>query len=142
MRGPVAAYAPVLFWAAVILVLGSGTGSAAQTSRILKPLIEFFFPDAAPDTFLIIHALIRKTAHFVEYAILALLSARAAFLTEGPLRRFWWAFGLAVVSAVAVADEINQSFYSTRTGSEWDVLLDIAGGVFALGCVALIRWRR
>ena len=141
-RGRFFAYAPVLVWVAVILILGSGPGSSAQTSRFIKPLIEFFFPDAAPDTFLLVHGFIRKTAHFVEYAVLALLSARAALLTDGQLRKYWWLFALGLVVAVAVTDEINQSFYSTRTSSEWDVLLDITGGAFAIVCVALIRWRR
>lgn len=139
-RGRTFAYAPLFIWIAVILILGSGPGSSAQTSRFIKPLIDFFFPGAAPDTFLLVHAAIRKTAHFVEYAVLALLAARAFLATTNArVNRYWLPLSLAIVAAVAATDEFNQSFYSTRTSSVWDVLLDAAGGVFALLCVAIFR---
>jgi VanZ family protein len=132
-RGRLIAYAPLILWTALILVLGSSTGSMAQTSRIIKPLIEFFLPTAAPETVLIIHAAIRKTAHFVEYAVLAMLAARAyggAGSNQG--RGKWAIWTLITVVAVAAADEFVQSFNVTRTGSPLDVLLDLAGGIAGL----------
>lgn len=142
-RGRFFAYAPLVVWVAVILFLGSGSGSMAQTSRFIKPLIEFFFPDASPDTFLLVHAFIRKAAHFVEYAILAFLAARAfSNSPELTLRKFWIPFSFAAVCIVAGTDEINQSFQSSRTSSGWDVLLDIGGGAFALAVFATNRKRR
>ena len=142
-RGRFFAYAPLVLWAVLILILGSGAGSTAQTSRFIKPLIEFFFPDAAPDTFLLVHAFIRKTAHFVEYAILAALAARAfsGFSTGWP-RRNSILSSAAVVVGVASLDEFNQSFLISRTGSGWDVLLDMAGGAAVLATYYLIRNRR
>ena len=127
----------------MILVLGTGTGSMAQTSRIIKPLIEFFFPGAAPDTFLLVHAAIRKTAHFVEYAILAFLASRAFVLSGSAAMRSRWAAGaLALVIATAAIDELNQSFLATRTGSPWDVMLDLCGGLSAVLVVYAFRRRR
>ena len=105
----------------------------AETSRFIRPLIEFFFPSAAPDTFLIVHAIIRKTAHFVEYAMLAFFAARS--FSNSPLdalRNYWALASLAVVVLVAMIDESGQSFNVSRTGSIWDVLLDISGGVTML----------
>ncbi|MGD9560795.1 MAG: VanZ family protein [Pyrinomonadaceae bacterium] len=137
------AYAPLVLWIAVILVLGSGPGASAQTSRFIKPLIDFFFPDASPDTFLLVHSFIRKTAHFVEYAILAILAGRA--LLASPFRklhRHWIIVSLASVVAVAAADEFNQSFQSARTGSGIDVLLDLSGGLAGVVIFALFLKKR
>jgi len=105
----------------------------AQTSRIIKPLIEFFFPTASPETVLIVHAAIRKTAHFVEYAVLATLAARAyGRAASNQVRGKWAIWALITVVAVAAADEFVQSFNVTRTGSPFDVLLDLAGGIAGL----------
>ena len=138
------AYAPLFLWTAVILVLGSSSGSMAQTSRIIKPLIEFFFPVASPETVLIVHAAIRKTAHFVEYAVLAMLAARAYGRSASNwIRGKWPVWALITVVAVAAVDEFIQSFNVARTGSPFDVLLDLAGGTAGLVLfAALARLRR
>ena len=137
-RGRFFVYAPLIIWIAIILILGSGPGASAQTSRFIRPLIEFFFPSASPDTFLLIHAFIRKAAHFIEYAVLAFLAARVFVIGQ----KHWILLSFAVVAVVAATDEINQSFYSSRSGSGWDVLLDAAGGAFALLCIAVFRRRK
>ena len=114
----------------------------AETSRFIRPLIEFFFPSAAPDTFLLIHAFIRKTAHFVEYAVLGLFAARAfSNSSVNILRKYWTLFSVAIVVLIAVIDEINQSLGTSRTGSVWDALLDISGGISAILVFYLIRGR-
>ena len=142
-RGRILRYAPLVLWIGVILFLSSNQGSMAETSRFIRPIIEFFFPSAAPDTFLIVHALIRKAAHFVEYAILAVFAARAfCGSPTGPLSRYWHAFSILLVLIVAAIDEINQSIIISRTGSGWDVLLDLSGGLAAV-CILWIaknRW--
>lgn len=139
-RGRFFAYAPLVLWIVVILTLGSGPGSMAQTSRFVGPLIEFFFPGAAPETFLAIHVLIRKAAHFVEYAILALLAARAfASLSASATWRHLILLPLALTASVACIDEINQSFQTSRTSSSWDVFLDQAGAITALAIFYFFR---
>lgn len=136
------AYAPFVVWIIVVLVLGSSQGSSAQTSRFIRPIIEFFFPNAAPDTFLLIHAFIRKTAHFVEYGILAMLAARAFSGPSSTLMRRRWAWiSIGAVAAVACIDELTQSFLTTRTGSVLDFLLDLAGGLTGLALYYLARRR-
>ena len=129
-RGRIIRYAPVLLWVGVILFLSSDQGSMAETSRFIRPLIEFFFPSAAPETFLLVHAAVRKTAHFVEYAVFAFFASRAFSNSSiHALRYYWPAAAFAAVAAVAVIDESNQGFNASRTGSAWDVLLDISGGI-------------
>jgi VanZ family protein len=121
------AYAPLIFWTALILGLGTGMGSMNETSRIIRPLLEFFFPSASPESLTIYHGYIRKFAHFAEYAVLAFLACRAF-----PGLRFRFVFALLIVALVASIDEINQSFNSARTSSFWDVLLDVGGGTAAI----------
>ncbi len=71
---------------------------------------------------LVNHAL-RKGAHVVAYGLLGLL----AWFAD---RRTFVA--LAMTAAVAVADETRQSLTLTRSGTVWDVLLDLAGAALAI----------
>jgi VanZ family protein len=130
-------------WVGVIFFASTGNLSAPNTSRILRPLLVWLFPGITEATLLQAHFVVRKGAHFAEYAVLALLAARA-FLSssrEG-LRRRWWPASLALVASCALLDEYHQSFVSTRTGTVYDSLIDIAGGASALAVVALWRARR
>ncbi len=120
------AYAPVVIWIGVIFLLSSPEGASVQTSRILRPLIEFFFPNASPDTFQTIHFIIRKSAHFTVYGILSFLAIRAFRLSGLAWKSF--VLALVVVLAVAALDEFNQSFEPSRTSAVSDVFLDMSGG--------------
>lgn len=133
-------YAPVLFWLGVIFYLSSGSGSASETSRIIGPLVRFFYPAVDEMTLQTIHWLVRKAAHVTEYAILAALAARAVLGTRVEwLRNFWLLLPLLLVVVTASADEFNQSFNVQRSGSAWDVILDISGGALALALIWLFR---
>jgi VanZ family protein len=120
------AYAPLIVWIIVVLGLGTGIGSMNETSRFIRPLLEFLFPDASPAKLLQYHGYIRKLAHFAEYAILAFFAYRA-FKVRRP-----FVLAILLVAAVAIADEMNQSFSSSRTASPNDVLLDVIGGASTL----------
>jgi VanZ family protein len=135
-------YAPLIFWTGLVLFASTGTMSASNTSRIIEPLARWLFPrisDARVET---IHFVIRKCAHFTEYAILALLAARA-FLPSSKefLRRHWLVASLALVVCVSLADEFNQSFNPARTGTIKDSALDTIGGLTALTVLAYLRAR-
>ncbi len=104
-----------------------------ETSRIIGPLLKFFFPEMAEESRRSIHAFIRKSAHFTEYAILAFFAARALTAAGTGLLRNWrYLIPLVLVAIVAAADEFNQSFEAARTSSVWDSLLDITGGAAML----------
>jgi VanZ family protein len=142
-RASVYAYAPLILWIGLVFFLSTGQGAASETSRIIRPILEFLFPLASEETLRAYHGYIRKTAHFAEYAVMAFLAVRAfsrssvARLRTRPLP---WAFVL--VLPVAAADELNQSFLASRTGSFWDVLLDAAGGAAMIAVIWMIRKRR
>jgi VanZ family protein len=131
------AYAPLFLWIGVIFYMSSGAGAFEHTSRFIGPLLAFLFPDASAETLAIYHVYIRKFAHFGAYGILALLAWRA-FRNA----RSWPIRTLGVVLVVAVIDEINQSYNSSRTGTATDVLLDLLGGAFAVCLVWLVSQRR
>lgn len=143
-RGRLSAYAPVFLWVAVIFYLSSDSGSMNETSRFLRPLVLFFFPDISEASLQIIHGIVRKSAHVIEYAVLALLVLRAVWRSHFEvLRRYRFVVPLLFVIAIASIDEFNQSFSSARTGTYQDVLLDTAGGTIAVLAVWLwTRFRR
>ena len=112
----------------------------AETSRIIRPILEFLFPSASEETLLMLVRAIRKFAHFAEYAALAFFAARAlctSFLQI--LRNFWFAGAMLLVVIVASIDETNQAFTSSRTGSIGDVLIDVVGGITMIVFLALFK---
>lgn len=114
--------------------------SASNTSRIIAPLFKWLFPAITEAQLIVVHFIVRKTAHFGEYAVLGLLAARAFIhSTQGRLRRGWFIAALALVVSVALLDEYNQSLNAARTGTIWDSLIDISGGATAL--VVFVLWR-
>lgn len=136
-------YAPFLVWTAMIFIASSSTGSAENTSRFIRPLLEFIFYSAEPAFIDSIHFFIRKTAHFVFYGILALFALRAfigsskSILGSRPAVSAFFA-----VLVIASLDEFNQSFNPARTGNHMDVLLDLAGAMFFLILTSLIKRTR
>jgi len=131
----------VLLWAAVVWSLGGDSFSASETSRFLRPMIEWLFPEfSVSDMYRLLYA-IRKTAHVVEYALLAVLILRALWI--GSLRSLLQSLGLTLllVATMAIADESRQGTSAARGGSGWDVLLDVSGGFLAVAIVLVIQSR-
>ena len=135
-------YGPLIVWAAAIFVFSSGVFSGSKTSSVLRPLLLWVYPSISDAALALVHVLIRKGAHFFEYAILAVLAARA-FRTSSRdfLRSRWFAVSLAFVALYALSDEFHQSFVSSRTASIYDCLIDTAGGLMALTVISY-RYKR
>ena len=136
-------YGPLVAWGGFVLFASSASFSASNTSRIIRPLLLWLFPEISEASLASVHFLVRKAAHLSEYAVLALLAARA-FRTshQEKLRRRWWLAAFAFVVCVALTDEYHQSFLPSRTGTIYDSLLDMSGGAAALACAALWLARR
>ncbi len=133
------AFAPIVLWIAVIFFLSSSLGSMSHTSMLIRPLLDLLFPFEPEETLRLYHAYVRKAAHFIEYAILAVFAVRAfSSLTNRHIRIFL--YGLLTVVLVSVIDEVNQSFDPSRTGSLYDVLIDISGGVTMFAILWIARW--
>src|SRR5215213_855696 len=112
----------------------------SNTSRFIRPLLEFLFPNTPEEILVIYHGYIRKFAHFAEYFALAFFAARAFSGSSNKiLRKFWFIFSMVLIVIVATADETNQSFLASRTSSVYDVLLDCSGGLTMILLLAVIR---
>jgi VanZ family protein len=114
--------------------------SAVNTSRIIGPILYWLFPNTTPETLAVVHYAVRKAAHFCEYAVLGLLSARAFRTSSQPiLRRHWFLSALLLIAIFALVDEYHQSFVPSRTASVYDSLIDTSGGLVAL--ILMSRWK-
>ena len=133
----------------LIFGMSSDAGSTRNTSRIIGPILRWFNPDIPDETIWGIQLVVRKTAHFTEYGILALLLWRARRRSIESSEKLWrWSqagVALGVTVLFAITDEWHQSFVPSREGSLRDVLIDSAGatmalaGLWWLGC-RLRKW--
>jgi len=129
----VSRYAPLVLWLAFIFFASSNSFSASNTSRFVGPLVLWLFPDTSQETLNAIHFVVRKLAHFSEYALLGILAARAFRSSPKPsIHRYWFWISAALIVSYAFLDEYHQSFVPTRTASFVDSLIDISGGLTAL----------
>lgn len=140
-------------------------GAASNTSRFIRPFLEWLFPNASVETITLYHDYVRKLAHFTEYAILAFWVWRAfrkggnpraskgaeeehaplqsRFRLERLVEKYWYLVSFLIVAVVASIDEFNQSFNLARTGSGYDVLLDVSGGIMMILFIWAIKsWRK
>lgn len=112
---------PVVAWSAVILLASSDAFSTSNTQSWFRSLLDRDLP-------YLLHIAARKVGHLLAYAILGALAFRASrvdFRTP--------AFAAMVVAAiVALTDEGHQSVTTMRSGSPWDVLIDLAGAWIAV----------
>ena len=128
----------LLGWMAMIYMFSADSDSGATSGGVLEALVGFLTAltgPLKPEVQEALHLLLRKAAHFTEYAVLALLWA--GVLPRGS-RRLWLAFWLT--TGYAVSDEIHQAFVPNRGPSPFDVLIDATGAATAL--TALWRFER
>lgn len=142
-RRTILAWFWVICWGTTIWTFGGDSFSFSETSETLLPWLDWLTGDLDWRTRYKIYIAIRKSAHFVEYAILALLTFRAALLSAArhtQIATAGWV-ALFIVTALASADEARQAFSPVRTGSPYDVLIDVAGGLIAVLGLLLISRR-
>ncbi len=117
---------------AVIFVFSSQTGeqSGMVSGGLIRSILQFFNIDPHSVKFgTSLHHIIRKTAHFVLYALLGWSICRVT--TD---RRYFPKLLIvaAVGAAFAVSDEIHQAFVPGRGPGIGDVLIDTCGVI--VGC--------
>src|ERR1700730_18339150 len=69
-------WAPVILWSIVLFLLSTSIFSAANTAKVVEPVLRTLMPWISTTTIDIMHNLIRKLAHFTNYAILFWLMIR------------------------------------------------------------------
>jgi VanZ family protein len=111
-------WAPVVAWMVLIFLLSAQSQYPTPKSRILDLLIE-------------------KTAHTVEYAILAALLVRALRPSRSSSRSMY-AIAILAASVYALSDEFHQRFVPGRSADWADILFDwigaMIGAALALYC--------
>lgn len=123
-------YLPMILWISGIFYLSSNKGSLENTSQYINPFFDFLFPQATKDELDKYNHYLRKICHFVAYAALGLFASIAFFDSVSDLiESYWYIFAFGVSAIVASTDEIKQSFYASRHGSVYDVMIDCSGSL-------------
>lgn len=146
----------IVLWLAVILLscrifaFSADTGEESKgISRKITNVVVSVVKKATPPAeqspsweqqlFHLCHKIVRKTAHFMIYALLAtftLLLARSYRLTM----KLSCVISAAYCLLFAASDEIHQLFVDGRSGQITDVFLDFSGALVGIGFVCLIRY--
>lgn len=135
-----------IVWMIVIFAFSAQPGekSSGMSGGITRLAINIFFDDFdeySPvkqiETAETIQYIIRKGAHFTEYAILGFLSVMTVFThiySDDSRRNIWrkvvlkgLIIGQVFSSLYAISDELHQKFVPDRMPAAGDVLIDSAG---------------
>ncbi|MGL5648395.1 MAG: VanZ family protein [Clostridium sp.] len=106
--------------------------SSAQSNLVLK-IIESLGINIDGTYIDIVITIIRKSAHIIEYAILAILAVNTFSFHCG--RKQAVIIGLSLTIGYAIIDEIHQLFIVGRAGRMLDVIIDSIGGIIGIGLV-------
>ena len=132
-----ARYGLLVLWAVLIFIGSTDLLSAANTGGVLVRPVLWLFPHLSEGTLKTFQFVVRKAGHFAEYAIFALLAARAFRTSSRALvRNSWFWASLLLVILYSLSDEFHQSFYPSRTASIFDCMIDSLGGLTALVLLA------
>ena len=132
-------------WVAVIFSfsLQPGEVSGDISGSFLQKILEWFAPgvfeqlETMPQEQLEFwHMVLRKCAHFTEFAVLGVLSSLTVSQTKLS-RRGLIALGFCL--AVAAMDETLQLFVDGRAGRVVDVMIDGVGALSGIGVVIATR---
>ena len=121
----------VALWMLIIFLFSTSTFSGGNTSRIIGPILKWIIPDISSEAVSFIQFLFRKTAHVIEYAILAILLCNALIRRLIDFSQTGLIFKSVFICFIyAVFDEWHQSWSVDRIGSLMDVFIDTVGALF------------
>jgi VanZ family protein len=115
-----------------------GFGSSF-TEWLLSQILSLFEIHVSPGTLHFLNFLVRKLAHFTEYAVFAQLLyvslLGAGELEWRPRTALWSA---VIVGAYSLTDEFHQLFVPNRTASVVDCAIDTTGAILGLVVVYFV----
>jgi len=137
---------PVAVWLVVICLESTDYASSTNTLGLLYQISGSVFARIDPEVLLTLNSILRKSGHFIGYAILSWLVFLALKYTNrdrlkpvlrrrrGVFFRDFWQFDWALIAVMftiitASFDEIHQASLPSRTGRWQDVALDTAGAL-------------
>ena len=125
----------IIFWVLTAVVMGlifffsSRTADeSSQQSDFLLKLLQKLFGEGALSDFIV-----RKAAHFSEFALLRFLFNFSFYFTYGKPKRI---ISVALTSLYAVSDEVHQIFVEGRACQALDWVIDTCGA--AAGMLAFV----
>jgi hypothetical protein len=118
---------------AVISGFSTDAFSAEDTGDLLMPLLQWLLPGASRATLDLLHAVLRKGMHVIEFGILVLLWYRALGWHGSGWQRKTAVAAFLLAVGFAMLDEVHQRFVPSRTGSLVDVGWDGLGAALGLG---------
>jgi len=131
LRGKIKDWLPAIAVACVISILSTDAFSGDHTSIYIIPVLHRLFPGAETESLKLIHAVIRKMAHFTEYFIFSLCLIRGLRGENRGWTLRWALWAVAIAAGYAALDEFHQVFVPSRHASPWDSLLDTTGAAVA-----------
>tara|TARA_Y100000766_G_scaffold124449_1_gene106916 strand:- start:15 stop:470 length:456 start_codon:yes stop_codon:yes gene_type:complete len=134
----------VALWMLVIFLFSTSAFSGDNTSRIIGPILKWISPEISNESIAFVQFFLRKTAHIIEYAFLAILLCNAIVRR---LKEF--SAKVLIVRSVfisliyAASDEWHQSFSAGRIGSLMDISIDGVGALFgALSFLWIFKYKQ
>jgi len=138
----------VAVWLVVIRLESTDYASSTTTFGILYRIAIAIFGPINPSLLLTLNSILRKSGHFIGYAILSWLVFLALKYTQRErlralLQRRWgtffhdiWRLDWAVIAVLfslvtATFDEVHQTGLASRTGRWQDVVIDTVGAIIA-----------
>jgi VanZ family protein len=129
---------PPLAITIVILIFSGDLGSTANTQKWLRWLLSWL-PFLGEYQFQEGQGYLRKAGHILAYGSLYFLWFRAWLWRLSPRRGAATLWSLAFCLLIALADEGQQSFFSSRCGCLSDVALDFGAAAVAALAFSLKR---
>jgi VanZ family protein len=131
------AWIPAAVCVLLVAISSSDTFSSDNTGSVLRPLVEGIFGPFANPVWVKFLYDVRKIGHFFGYGFVSLVFFRAWRMTfrlshiYSAVTASLRATAVALLSTLVLcsADEFHQSFLPKRTGSPFDVLLDMCGAI-------------
>lgn len=133
----------ILFQCAVISgfsaqAADSSSKLSENTGRILFKLFSFLFGSYDEAKFEIFHIVLRKAAHFYNFALVGTLVFCLCRLVEKDEKSTFLILFSGVLAAAC--DEFHQYFVPGRSAQVSDVLIDFSGVLFGAAVLYLLFW--
>lgn len=136
-------YLPLIAMMVIIFLFSAmpGPESTSASDLVVKPILKAVEEVSKHPVEIAVAELVtvltRKTAHFVEYAILGMLALNAVYKKDRKYLSLW-AFSQLIASLYAISDELHQMFIDERSAAVLDVCIDSSGALLGIIIVLLI----
>lgn len=131
----------VILWAGLIFSFSNQTGSdsGGLSTRITEFILGIFNLELEAGAFNFCQFLVRKAAHFTEYAVFSVLIFNAVYNTFSLKIKYIALISFLCAALYSISDEFHQLFIADRVGSPVDCIIDSCGALLGtLFCIIII----